>query len=265
MPGNGVTRRRLLELGVASGAVAAIPEQALARLLRSTRCRSRSAGRDPRADDRYEPPDQRGWIPQADLRTRRATPRAGRCGNRRSQGSLLVPPVAARARPVHRPADSELAIPGRHPEDSGRSTQPRTVTSPNRPGSSRWLTIATGRCRSSGRSSTPSRHSGGPEQTTRCSSPRSRASSAREGFLRERESTEAPTLTSALHGGYCVASSLPGSTVALPRIVWAFSLMRGPRLREPPCDRGPRARIARQPGALRDRGRSGRRQRSRAP
>jgi hypothetical protein len=35
MSRNGFTRRRLLELGIASGAVAAIPEEALARLLRS--------------------------------------------------------------------------------------------------------------------------------------------------------------------------------------------------------------------------------------
>jgi hypothetical protein len=71
-----------------------------------------SAGYDPRADDCYGPPDQRGWVPEADLWTWRAAPRAGRCGDRRSQGSLLAPPVAARARPVHRPADSGLAIPG---------------------------------------------------------------------------------------------------------------------------------------------------------
>ena len=35
MSRNGFTRRRLLELGIASGAVAAIPDEALARLLRS--------------------------------------------------------------------------------------------------------------------------------------------------------------------------------------------------------------------------------------
>ena len=42
-------------------------------------------------------------------------------------------------------------------EVSGRSTQPRTSTSPSSPGSWNWSTIATGRCQSSARSSTRSR------------------------------------------------------------------------------------------------------------
>ena len=56
-----------------------------------------------------------------------------------------------------------------------------------------------------------------------------------------------------------------GSTVAFSVIAWSVRLMRGRRLRELRGDRGPRARTARRRGALRDRGRSGRRQRSRAP